>query len=95
MSFMSLEGVVQAPVGPDEDTAGGFAHGGWSHPLFDPEVVGGAFRRRDDQGGGAAVRPPHVADDRRGVARANRRPVADEMNSIPKYVVPDTWVTTS
>ena len=38
--FMSLDGVVQAPGGPDEDTDGGFAHGGWSMPYFDPEAMG-------------------------------------------------------
>jgi dihydrofolate reductase len=41
--FMSLDGVVQAPGGPEEDTDGGFAHGGWSMPYFDPEVMGPAI----------------------------------------------------
>ncbi|MDN3352041.1 dihydrofolate reductase family protein [Actinomadura sp. DC4] len=88
--FISLDGVVQAPGGPDEDTDGGFAHGGWSHPYFDPEVVGGAFTgaltgaeallygRRTWQGMAAAW--PERAGD----------PFADRMNAIPKYVVSRT-----
>ena len=32
---MSLDGVVQAPGGPEEDTDNGFEHGGWSHAYFD------------------------------------------------------------
>jgi len=38
--FMSRDGVVQAPGGPEEDTESGFVHGGWSNPYFDPEVMG-------------------------------------------------------
>ncbi|MEV0373986.1 dihydrofolate reductase family protein [Streptomyces sp. NPDC050636] len=88
--FMSLDGVVQAPGGPDEDTDGGFAHGGWSHPFFDPEVMGGAFDdalnkaeallfgRRTWQTMAAAW--PERAGD----------PFADRMNAIPKYVVSTT-----
>jgi dihydrofolate reductase len=38
-AFMSLDGVVQAPGGPEEDTTGGFAHGGWLEPVFE-EALG-------------------------------------------------------
>lgn len=41
--FMSLDGVVQAPGGREEDTDGGFAHGGWSMPFFDVEAMGQAI----------------------------------------------------
>jgi hypothetical protein len=33
--FMTLDGVAQAPGGPDEDRASGFAYGGWQAPLLD------------------------------------------------------------
>src|SRR6266568_8053118 len=41
--FISLDGVCQAPGGPQEDTSGEFRHGGWSGRYFDPEVMGAAI----------------------------------------------------
>lgn len=41
-SFVSLDGVMQAPGGPEEDPSGGFEHGGWTVQLFD-ETVGAAL----------------------------------------------------
>ena len=49
--FMSLDGVVQAPGDPQEDTEGGFVHGGWQRPYFDDvfmrEAAGGMAQAID------------------------------------------------
>ena len=36
LNFVSLDGVIQSPGGPDEDASGGFAYGGWMSPFSDP-----------------------------------------------------------
>jgi dihydrofolate reductase len=88
--FMSLDGVVQAPGGAEEDTSGGFRHGGWSIEFFDPDVMGaivGGFAERNEvllQGRrtyqvSAAAWPERGGD-----------PFADWINQAQKYVVSDT-----
>jgi dihydrofolate reductase len=88
--FISLDGVVQAPGGPDEDTDGGFRHGGWSAPFFDPDSMGAVIGEVMDRteallfgrrtwDGMAAAWPGRAGD-----------PYADQMNAIPKYVASRT-----
>jgi len=45
LEHISMDGVIQAPGGPEEDTSGGFAYGGWIAPYSD-EVLGTALRRQ-------------------------------------------------
>jgi len=45
LEFVSLDGVIQAPGGPEEDTSGGFAYGGWTRPHSDP-VSGAAMKKQ-------------------------------------------------
>lgn len=44
VAHISLDGVIQAPGGPEEDTSGGFEHGGWISAYTD-SVLGAAIRR--------------------------------------------------
>jgi len=88
--FTSLDGVVQAPGGAEEDTSGGFRHGGWSMPFFDPDVMGAAI-------GAVAERSEVLLQGRRtyqvsSAAWPERSgdPFADWINAAPKYVVSDT-----
>jgi dihydrofolate reductase len=71
--FMTLDGVIQAPGGKDEDPDGGFAHGGWTQPYWHDDIGAHfiqAMRQADTlllgrktwQGHGAAFDPLPAGD---------------------------------
>jgi len=86
--FQSLDGVMQAPGGPDEDPTGGFAHGGWMFPLADEGVgaeIGQLFSRDFDLLLGRrtyqifAAYWPYAPDE--------TKDIRDPFNACTKYVV--------
>lgn len=92
--FISLDGVIQAPGGKDEDTEGGFTNGGWTWPYWHDEI-GGHFSEVMDQCDsfllgrktwqihGGAFEPMPAGD-----------PFGDLMNGMHKYVVSTTLQST-
>ena len=45
LEHISLDGVIQAPGGPDEDRSDGFAYGGWAAP-YDDDILGAALQKQ-------------------------------------------------
>ena len=89
--WMSLDGVVQAPGAPDEDTTGGFKHGGWHLRYFDDmsrnwvldnlnEAGGFLFGRRTYKG--FASHWPNASDEEQVIAKP--------LNTKPKFVASTT-----
>jgi len=88
--FISLDGVVQAPGGPREDTDGGFAHGGWSMKYFDPKVMGGMFDELARQSDALLHgRRTYQASAGAWPSRSGD-PFSDWINRVQKYVVSNT-----
>jgi len=93
--FVSLDNVMQAPGGAEEDTEGGFTHGGWTGPFWHDDIGAHFFEemsqsdvlllgRKTWQIHGGAFEPMPAGD-----------PFGDVMNTMPKYVVSTTLTTAS
>jgi dihydrofolate reductase len=90
VEMVSLDGVMQAPGGPDEDRSGGFEHGGWAMPYFDQVAGEEAGRSMAETSAFLFGRKtyeimaaywPHQLDD---------DIFSNVLNSLPKYVASTT-----
>jgi dihydrofolate reductase len=87
-TMVTLDGVMQAPGGPEEDPTGGFEHGGWTVPYFD-EVLGQAA-------GESLAKPFDIVVGRRTYEifaahwPHDEGPIADRMNGAAKHVASRT-----
>jgi dihydrofolate reductase len=88
--FMSMDGVIQAPGGKDEDRDGGFEHGGWTLPYWHDDI-GGAFGALM-QGVDAILlgRRTYVTHAEAFEPMPPGDPFGDMMNAPKKYVVSRT-----
>jgi dihydrofolate reductase len=89
LTFLTLDGVMQAPGNPDEDPSGGFIHGGWSAKYWDEvmeQVMGEAMAAPYDLLLGRktyeifAAHWPYIDDD----------PIANKLNKATKFVATST-----
>ncbi len=87
---MSLDGVYQAPGGPEEDTSGGFEHGGWTAPYWDEEM--GRRIAEVTLRSGALLLGRKIYDIFSGFwpNAGTDDPIAVKLNSVPKYVASRT-----
>ncbi len=87
---LSLDGVMQGPGGPEEDTRGGFEHGGWAMPYFD-EVMGKAAGEGMGSAAGLVLgRKTYDIFTAYWPKQGDDAPFAGFLNSVPKYVASRT-----
>jgi dihydrofolate reductase len=89
--FLTLDGVMQAPGGQEEDRSGGFEHGGWQQPYFD-DVFAEAVTTGLAEAGGFVLgrRTWEIFAAYWPTAPVEERSVADPLNTLPKYVASRT-----
>jgi len=87
--FITLDGVIQAPGGPEEDTDGGFVHGGWTWPYWHDDIglhFSQAMAEADALLLGRRTWQIHGG----AFETMDGDPFADALNAVPKYVVSTT-----
>lgn len=89
-TFLTLDGVMQAPGATDEDRAGGFEHGGWQMPYFDEAAGSAIFEGMASSDGFLMGRKTYEIMAPFWPSQPSNDPAAAQMNNLVKYVVSTT-----
>ena len=92
--FITLDGVIQAPGGENEDTEGGFTHGGWTRPYWHDDIGQHFFQTISKADALLLGRKTWLIHGGAFDPMVND-PFGDVMNNIHKYVVSNTLKSTS
>lgn len=89
--FLTLDGVMQAPGGPDEDRSGDFEHGGWQMSYFD-DIFGKAVTESISESGGLVLgrRTYEIFAGYWPTAPEEEKVIAEPLNAMPKHVASRT-----
>ncbi|MGO9873329.1 MAG: dihydrofolate reductase family protein [Acidimicrobiia bacterium] len=88
--FVTINGVAQAPGGPDEDRDGGFTHGGWQAPLVDQASATIVFEQASSMDALVLGRKTYEIFANYWPAAPAEIPFAGLLNGVPKYVASRT-----
>ena len=88
--FVTLDGVAQAPGGPDEDRDDGFAHGGWQAPLMDQEAGSVIFEQARSMDALLLGRKTYEIFANYWPTAPEEIPFTSLLNGVPKYVASRT-----
>jgi dihydrofolate reductase len=88
--FVTLDGVAQAPGRPDEDPAGGFAHGGWQAPLWDEEAGAVMFEQASSMDALLLGRKTYEIFAGYWPTAPEDQPFTGLLNRVPKFVASRT-----
>ena len=91
--FVTLDGVMQAPGGKNEDTDGGFTHGGWTVPYWHDDIGAAFFRVMQDVDAFLLGRRTYVGHAGAFEPMKPGDPFGDVLNAPKKYVVSRTLKT--
>ena len=90
INHLTLDGVMQSPGRSEEDTRGGFTHGGWGSQNSDEEMLGAVYARVNESGGLRLLLGRWTYEEMLGYWNTQDSPFKEGLNNAPKYVASRT-----